>query len=139
MGLDNISVRAKKTIEAALVFSREMPEGTPIPTDEDCLRFTAWHSRGESYNPLTPGLARLVSGFKNIGLCLGKVTSPDSWAYGFKHGLLFLSDFIVEEAPEIEMEMALACYRKTMGSVPACYGVGPRLTLPPWWGQSGAA
>ena len=60
-------------------------------------------------------------GFKAMGLCLGRDTDPSSWAYGFKGGLLFLSDFMDNETPDIERVMAFETYRKTLGSIPTCY------------------
>ena len=110
-----------KSVLQALAFSTEAPEKYAIPTDEDCRRFVAWHSRGQSYNPLTPGLLRLVRGFKNMGLCLGRDTNEESWAYNFKDGILFLSDFMDNETPDIQRVMAFETYRRTLGSIPTCY------------------
>ena len=111
-----------ESVLQALAFSREAPEGDVTPTDEDCRRFIAWHSRGESYNPLTPGLLRLVRGFKNMGLCLGRDTNEESWAYNFKNGILFLWDFMDNYTPDIIRVMAFETYRKTLyGGIPTCY------------------
>lgn len=105
----------------ALAFAREMPEGAVVPTPEECRRFIDWHSRGRSYLPLTPGLCRLVRGFKNMGLLLGRVESSESWAYGFKNGLLFPQDFMDDDTPDIIKGLARKKYRETMGSIPLCW------------------
>jgi hypothetical protein len=115
------------TVTQALAFSTDKPEGVfssvevATPTEEDCRRFIAWHSRGKSFTPLTPGLFRLIAGFKAMGTCLGREDNPESWAYGFKYGLLFLSDFLDDQTPELERVMAFDCYRRLFGFIPSCY------------------
>ena len=92
-----------------------------MPSEEDARRFIAWHSRGVTYNPLTPGLLRLVQGFKSMGQCTAPETDSNSWAYGFKHGLLFLEDFMDEETPDMIRVRAFRSYRETFGAIPSRY------------------
>lgn len=92
-----------------------------MPSEEDARRFIAWHSRSITYEPLTPGLLRLVRGFKSMGQCTAHQTDSNSWQYGFKHGLLFLEDFMDNETPEMIRVMAFESYRLTFGTIPSRY------------------
>ena len=71
------------------------------PTVDDCVRFIGWHSAGEYISPREfrerPGLCRLVEGHNSMGMLLGLEDDQWSWAYGFKYGWLFLSDFDGDE------------------------------------------
>ena len=109
------------SVVQALAFSRQPPEGRIAPSEEDARRFIAWHSRGATLDPLTPGLLRLVIGFKAMGQCLAPETDSNSWAHGFKHGLLFLDDFMDQDTPDLQRVMAFRCYRATFGAIPSRY------------------
>lgn len=112
--------REHKSVVQALAFSKK---DSGEPTEQECRLFIAWHSQGATLPTLTPGLLRLVRGFKTMGLALGPVSSPESWAYGFRTGLLFLSDFLGESWDPVKSKMALDLYRRQFGAIPSCYEV----------------
>lgn len=95
------------------------------PTVDDCVRFIGWHSAGEyiSYPEFRerPGLCRLVEGWNAMGMVMGLVTDPWSWAYGFKHGWDSLSDFDGENFDEIKTPMAVRKYKDVFGMIPSCF------------------
>ena len=96
---DEVPVRIQKVWDSEAV----------DPTEEDCHRFVQWHSQGKDYGPITPGLCRLLQGWKGMGIATGR--SSDSWEKGFREGTLFLWDFLYPHRDDVVLPLVIKVWK----------------------------